>query len=160
MCDYSMASVSTRLAQAGEELVVHRFPAGTLGLASRDDVTRLRDESQASGFWAKFKRFCEACVDAYPRDRQVAAVCIPPGASLLVRDLSPHLQLECGCAESEEVVFTQISAEAYAFRDAVLFKNGTQLLLQRLKEGQRVRVLSLSRTEEMELTPTEHMFSR
>jgi hypothetical protein len=160
MCDYSLASVSTRLAKPGEELVVHRFTAGALGLASRDDVTRLREESQAVGFWARFKRFCEACVDAYPRTRQVAAVCIPPGASLLVRDLSPHLQRECGCGEAEEVIFTQISAEAYAFRDAVVFSNGTQLLLQRLKEGQRVRVLSLSRSEEMETIPTQHEFSR
>jgi hypothetical protein len=36
MCDYSLAGVPNRLAVEGEELVVHRFPTGALGLASPD----------------------------------------------------------------------------------------------------------------------------
>ena len=34
MCDYSLMAVPNRLAQEGEELVTHRFPTGSLGLAS------------------------------------------------------------------------------------------------------------------------------
>jgi hypothetical protein len=34
MCDYSLAGIPNRLAVEGEELVVHPFPTGALGLAS------------------------------------------------------------------------------------------------------------------------------
>ena len=34
MCNYSLAGLPSRLAVEGEQLVVHRFPTGTLGLAS------------------------------------------------------------------------------------------------------------------------------
>jgi hypothetical protein len=34
MCDYSLAGIPNRLAVEGEELVVHRFTMGPLGLAS------------------------------------------------------------------------------------------------------------------------------
>jgi hypothetical protein len=42
---------------------------------------------------------------------------------------------------------TQQSAEAYQYRDAVRFQNGREVLLQRLRCGQRVNVLSLSSSE-------------
>jgi hypothetical protein len=62
---------------------------------------------------------------------------------LLVRDIPEPLQKELKLAGSaEEVVFTEI--DTVGFRDAVRFPNGTELLLQRLIEGQRVRVLALS----------------
>ena len=32
MCDYSLATLQTRLAVEGEELVVYRFPTGSIGL--------------------------------------------------------------------------------------------------------------------------------
>ncbi len=44
----------------------------------------------------------------------------------------------------EEVTFTQISAAANSYRDAVRFANGREVRLQELREGQRVRVLDLS----------------
>ena len=34
MCDYSLAGLRTRLAVEGEELVVYRFPTGSIGLTS------------------------------------------------------------------------------------------------------------------------------
>jgi len=40
MCDYSLMAVPNRLAQEGEELVAHRFPTGSLGLASPADLKR------------------------------------------------------------------------------------------------------------------------
>jgi hypothetical protein len=45
-------------------------------------------------------------------------------------------------------VFTQITAAENTYRDAVRFRNGFEVLLQRFVEGQRVRVLSLSAAEE------------
>ena len=34
MCDYSLAGISNRLAVESEELVIHRFHTGSIGLAS------------------------------------------------------------------------------------------------------------------------------
>jgi hypothetical protein len=38
MCDYSIAALRTRLAVEGEELVVYRFPTGSIGLTSASEV--------------------------------------------------------------------------------------------------------------------------
>lgn len=159
MCDYSLACVPNRLAQAGEELVIRKFCTGALGLASIVDITKRREEERRMSLWSRFKRFCGVPFSPYLLDQQIPAVCIPPGTSLLLRDLRPKLQREYRCAEVEEVVFTETSADAYAFRDAVLFRNGAQVLLQRLKAGQRVRVLSLSNSDEEPIS-TQHVLRR
>jgi len=76
--------------------------------------------------------------------RQVpCAVCIPPGAQLVLRDIPPRLQSGLGLRGEEEVVFHQIGMDAGRHRDAVRFRNNQELLLQRLTEGQRARVVSL-----------------
>ena len=54
-------------------------------------------------------------------------------------------------AADEEVVFTQITAAANSYRDAVRFRNGREVRLQELREGQKVRVLDLSVAEELDL---------
>jgi hypothetical protein len=51
----------------------------------------------------------------------------------------------------EDVTFTQISATARSYRDAVRFSNGRVVRLQELREGQRVRVLDLSMAQELDL---------
>jgi hypothetical protein len=78
-----------------------------------------------------------------PESCNVPAVCVPPGATLLLMDIPLDLQERFGIGRVEEVTFTQISANANAYRDSVRFRNGKDLLLQSLREGQRVRVLSL-----------------
>ena len=45
---------------------------------------------------------------------------------------------------SEEVIFVQLSATAYEYRDAVRFMNGREILLQKLRCGQQVDVLGLA----------------
>jgi hypothetical protein len=45
------------------------------------------------------------------------------------------------------VTFVQKSAESFIYRDAVRFANGQEVLLQRLRRGQRVAVLSLCGVE-------------
>jgi hypothetical protein len=70
---------------------------------------------------------------------------------LLIQDIPANLQRECGIHKDvEEAVFTQITAAANSFRDAVRFPSGLEVLLQRFGEGQRVRVLNASSAEEQE----------
>jgi hypothetical protein len=63
-------------------------------------------------------------------------------------DIPEDVQKSFSVAASEEVTFTQLTAIPHAYRDAVRFKNGREILLQRLNQGQRVRVLQLSLVEE------------
>ena len=121
MCDYSLAEIPSRLAVEGEQLVVHQFPTGSLGLASACP--------SVSRWWSA---------------KQTPAVCVPPGARLLLRDIPSDLQQQFGVRGTEEVAFVQLSATPYQFRDAVRFSNGREILLQKLQCGQHVDVLLLS----------------
>jgi hypothetical protein len=129
MCDYSLAEVRTRLAVEGEDLTVYRFPTGTLGFTSPAELEQ-RPEMRGWRSWFSL--------------RQVpCAVCIPPGARLVLRDIPARLQSSLGIRAEEEVVFVQIGMDAGRHRDAVRFGNNQELLLQRLAEGQRARMVSL-----------------
>jgi hypothetical protein len=128
MCDYSLAGVPNRLAVEGEELVVHHFPTGALGLTS--------PHTSVAGWIAKIRS-----------PRVTPAVCVAPGTRLLLRDIPADLQSTLRVAAAEEVTFVQQSAEAYQYRDAVRFQNGREILLQKLRCSQHVDVLSLSSSE-------------
>ena len=69
MCDYSLAGVPNRLAVEGEQLVVHRFPH-SLGLAS-PSPSLAQTSSQ----------------------KTTPAVCVAPGARLLLRDIPEDLTI-------------------------------------------------------------------
>jgi hypothetical protein len=147
MCDYSLINVPNRLATEGEELVIHRFPTGSLGFASSSDlcmadVTRARPE----GIWSALKKL----FDPLPKAEVVPAVCVPPGACLMLQDIPTRLQRELEIGATEEVIFTQLSASEYTYRDAIRFKNGCEMLLQKLSEGQRAKVIDLSSREAFE----------
>ncbi len=148
MCDYSLMAVPNRLAQEGEELVAHRFPTGSLGLASPADLKRAADPQLPvhRSLWCSLKEFFNP-----PKTDPVAAVCIPPGARLRLEDIPARLQHDLGVSAEETVTFTQISAAVNSYRDAVRFANGREVRLQELREGQRVRVLDLSVAEELDL---------
>jgi len=151
MCDYSMMGIPNRLAIAGEELVIHRFGEGTMGMASALDLRMREARRQAAcrTFWTRVKEFFSA-QDVIP------AVCIPPGTRLIVRDIPPNLQFGCSLRlDFEEAVFTQLTAAVDTFRDAIRFNNGSEVLLNRFAEGQRVRVLDVSSGEEQETSPRE-----
>ena len=131
MCDYSLAGLRTRLAVEGEELISYRFPTGSLGLTSPAEL-----EAHSKEFRGWKSRFD-------PREVP-CAVCIPPGARLLLRDIPDHLQKQLGVGVVENVVFIQTSAEVERHRDGLRFTNGQEILLQRLTVRQRAAVLSLS----------------
>jgi hypothetical protein len=112
MCDYSLGGIQNRLAVEGEELVVHRFPTHSNGLASPSNLG--------------------------------VAVCIPPGASLVLSGLPAYLQTRWNVGAEAPVVFTQISMDVNRHRDAVRFPSGHETLLQDLPEELRVRVIALT----------------
>jgi len=129
MCDYSLAEVRNRLAVEGEELTIYRFPTGTLGFTS---PAELQQRPELRGWRSWFS------------PRQVpCAVCLPPGAQLVLKDIPARLQSGLGLGTEEDVVFVQTSMDAGRHRDAVRFNNCQQVLLQRLAEGQRALVVSM-----------------
>jgi len=138
MCDYSLMGVPNRLAREGEDLVVHEFRTGSRGLTPCTSVTNT-DTQRRYGFVKRLFGNLEP---------ERVAVCIPPGARLLLSDIAEDVRKSFAVGASEEVTFTQLTATANTYRDAVRFANGREMLLQRLNKGQRVRVLQLSFAEE------------
>ena len=153
MCDYSLMALPNRLAREGEELVAHRFACGTMGFVSAAELRpalyplTVRLRNVWSDLWG---------VRNPPKPQGVVAVCIPPGASLRVWDIPEYLQREIDVRRTEEVTFTQITASPFRYRDAIRFRNGRQILLQRLEEGQRVRVLGLSLADFADVGPEQY----
>src|SRR5579872_67393 len=119
MCDYSLFAIPNRLAKEQEDLVAHRFPTGSMGLASPADLRRnaeLRQRKSDRSWWSAIKGFF-----TIPKTEPVPAVCIPPGARLQLQDIPVRLQQELAVGPCEAVVFTQISAATNTYRDAVRF---------------------------------------
>jgi hypothetical protein len=148
MCDYSLMSFPNRLATEGEKLIVHRFPSGAMGLASLSDLQRAASSPvRGKGlrwFLGGIGSLLKGISPSACNTKSVPAVCIPPGARLLLRDIPERLQNQVGVRGVEEVTFTQITSDAFSYRDAVRFRNGCEIILQLLQQGQRVRVLNLS----------------
>ena len=147
MCDYSLCGLPTRLAVEGEELVAHRFQSGSTGLASPTDL-RLADKPlprarqslwEHISFWEHVKSIL-----ANPWDSPlVMAVCVPHGAQLTLKNVPDELQRRWNIEDEEVVFFVQISANVNTYRDAIRFRSGREVLLQSLREGIRVQVVSL-----------------
>ncbi|HWR54617.1 MAG TPA: hypothetical protein VN428_26145 [Bryobacteraceae bacterium] len=154
MCDYSLHAVPNRLAVEGEQLVTHRFPTSSIGLASPVDLIRNKPPvPEGDRTWWQVLR---SWLNPPPlRTEKVPAVCIPPGARLRMVTVPRDLQQELGVGPEEEVTFVQLSASAYRYRDGIRFRNGREILLQYLDEGLTVEVLSLASAESVE-APVEH----
>jgi len=143
MCDYSLAGLPSRLANEGEELVIHKFRTGSKGLASPQDLCISSAPTERKSWWERIKA---ALADAPPAPC-APAVCIPPGAELLMKDIPKDLQRRWNTGVQERVFFVQISAMENSYRDAVRFESGAQPLLQEMREGMRVEVVSLGDRE-------------
>lgn len=147
MCDYSLHAVPNRLAIEGETLITHRFQTYTIGLASAAEIeshSRANREPDISrSWWASLKNW----LNPPPPATNVTAVCIPPGARLLVDQVPKYLRAELDIRSQEEVTFDELSANAYEYRDILRFRNGRSVLLQDLPERVRFEVLSLASTQ-------------
>jgi hypothetical protein len=141
-------SLPNRLAEEGDHLVVHQFPTGTLGLITAPKELAIPVEPVARSWWWKLIEWLRQ-VD----DSNLCAVCIPPGARLMLHDISDRIQRDCHVSPVEVVTFTQLGADPHRHRDAVRFSNGRELLLQKLTPGQRAHVLSLTLPEDREPVP-------
>lgn len=140
MCDYSLAGMPNRLAVEGEELISHKFSTGSIGLTSPADLAVCAGTpADRKSLWERVKLF----FDATRNEHSLPAVCVPPGASLILKAIPLSFQREWRVGETECVSFLQTSADANRFRDALRFQNGRTVLLQELREGMRLKVSSL-----------------
>ena len=142
MCDYSLGGLPNRLAVDGEELIVHRFSTHSIGLASSADlqimkISEVRQRNQS--LWQRINSLFSPAPDC----RSVLAVCVPPGARLVLKSIPMDLRCKWSVGANESVYFMQTSAEVNTYRDALHFRTGRQVLLQELREGMRVTVMSL-----------------
>jgi hypothetical protein len=148
MCDYSLQGIPNRLAIEGEELVTYRFQTGSIGLASPADIDAhsrpAPKSSQRGPWWSNLMGWL------LPADAscQVPAICIAPGTRLLMSCIPVVLQRDLGLHPREEVTFTQTTAEAFHYRDAIRFSAGQLAMLQSLREGVRFDVLRSAPIEE------------
>jgi hypothetical protein len=138
MCDYSLMEFPNRLAVEGELLVVHRFRSGSLGLTAPVDCSAAGTITRRRTFWGMVKELI-----FLPEPPRTPAVCIPPGARLVLHDVPVTLQKQLALGAVEEVTFMQTSAIENRHRDAVRFRTGHTLRLQELTVGQRVLVVDL-----------------
>lgn len=139
MCDYSLSGLPNRLAVEGERLVAYRFPNGVKGFVSQPELAAFTCSHPT--LWA---RIC-----AWFRNETPCAVCVPPGATLLLRDLPAWLRLGFRGDGDEMVKFVQ--GESREYRDGIQFRWGATALLQQLPTGQVADVLSLSQVETVAL---------
>src|SRR5215472_17616430 len=141
MCDYSLQGLPNRLAVDGEELVTHRFPTGSIGMASPGDIaSRSAPQPETTcrqPWWLAVKRW----LTLPPELNGLPAVCIPPGTRLRMNRIPETLRKDLALDAIEDVTFVQLTAEPFQYRDAVRFANGKQLLLQSVREGVRLTVL-------------------
>jgi hypothetical protein len=132
-----------RLAAQGEQLVVHRFPGGSLGLASVTDVRRREPKVNEGGFWQRIRRcFQKADRGSTP----ILPVCVPSGAHLILTGIPGAIQQRYGLEDEEGALFVEAGTGANGHRDELRFNNGVQVRLQELGAGQLVEVLSLAGT--------------
>jgi hypothetical protein len=151
MCDYSLTGLPNRLAREGEELIVHRFRTGSMGLASVADLQRSTTPaaSPRKSIWERIAAF----LAPPPAACEVCAVCVPPGARLVLSSVPQKVKSKWDVTEGTHVLFTQTTEAAYTYRDAFLMPNGCSVLLQCFPEGMRVVVLSLGGVEETPVVP-------
>src|SRR5260370_18542835 len=105
MCDYSLMSIPNRLAVEGEDVVTYRFHSGSIGFASESDVRRMAgsNDPRARGHWLSPKSYSTNSPLAEP----VCAVCLPPGARLLLLVNPAQLQHNPEVSSSGGVSFSR-----------------------------------------------------
>ncbi len=118
MCDYSLHGLPNRLAVEGEGLVTYRFPTGSGGLAPPTDIASAnrpnpRGECRRS-WWSALKDWLDPQMEL----DQVPAVCIPPGAHLLMNHIPEELRRKSALQAVEDVTFVQLVPMITVFETA------------------------------------------
>jgi hypothetical protein len=72
-------------------------------------------------FWKRFKQSLMS-TDRAP----IPALCVPPAARPMLRNVDADLRRKYGLADEENVRFVQLSAEPNTYRDAICCRNGTE----------------------------------
>jgi len=147
MCDYSLGGLPNRLATEGEELIVHRFRTGSKGLASPADLRPVKPIDVPAPQMTWWRRLRNFFLEPPHPSVQTCAICVPPGATLLVKNVPADLQRRWRVGADEEVRFVQISADENRYRDSLQFKDRRKVLLQELREGMCLQVMSLGGSE-------------
>lgn len=140
MCDYSLYTIQNRLAEEGEELILHKFETGTLGFASASDFSRAGSlNTRSRYFLGQYEGLVgTAAYSTVHGDlRSSRNSLITERHSTNCADTPPH-------RPKEIALFTEVSDRSYSYRDALLPPNGTRVLLQDLPAGLHALVLSLS----------------
>lgn len=154
MCDYSLMTFPNRLANEGEILVTHKFSTGSIGFVSPTELGAVPPSPQCTNaeFWSKVK----AWFAGPPVRSAIPAVCIPPGARLIVQSVPDRVQQLLQAKPGDEVIFTETTATWGQFRDALRIRANQEILLQSLGEGLEVQIISMASSEE---TPTREVYS-
>ena len=87
----------------------------------------------------------------------MTAVCLAPGAELLVTGVPVRFQQALGIPSSVTAKFDQVSADAYTYRDALQLGSGRPILLQRFDAGLRASVVRAGTTPRVELAREEEV---
>lgn len=149
MCDYSLMNFPNRLANESEILVTHKFPTGSIGFVSLDELCSARQLAQRApvGLWSTLRTFFAAPAVRPP----IPAVCIPPGARLKVQSVPKRTRRTLHTEQGEELTFTQVSASWNQFRDALRTTSGQETLLQAVGVGLQIQVMNLALAGEVQL---------
>jgi hypothetical protein len=143
MCDYSLYEYPNRLAREGEELVTYRFSSGSIGLVSPMELGHVQANPVGRGFWGTVRSHSALSGCRLSAQSSVCAVCVPPGALLILKDIPARTQKDLSLGPEEGGRFIETSLDPFRHRDAIQFANGSVVPLQHLDQGQRVEILSL-----------------
>ena len=140
MPDFSLQKAPRRVAVAGELLVTYRFRTGSIALASPLEMAAkgVRCKIGSRRSWLSAWKFR---IDCLRRPDKSAAVRVPNGTRLRIKSVPNEIRLEFGVDAMEHVNCVQLGAEA-GERDAIRFRNGRHVLLQRFGEGVWFEVLA------------------
>jgi len=142
MRDLTLKRAPERLAVEGEILVSYRFRTGSVGLASPGELAGSNGVWGGIGgresWWSRWKRR----IHLFRQPDKAAAIRVSPRARLRVNSVPDEIQQEFGVNAIENVNFVELSAEGCHLRDAIRFRNGRHVLLQRFGEGIWFEVLA------------------
>ena len=141
MPDFSLQEAPRRVAVAGEILVTYRFRSGSIGLASPLEMAAkgVRCKIGSRRSWWSAWRFR---MERRRRPDHSAAVRVPRGTRLRVKSVPAEIRREFGVEPTEDVNCVPLRAESGCDRDAIRFRNGRHVLLQRFGEGVWFEVLA------------------